>query len=78
MFLDPSLTLSFMTPYMANKFEILLESLVELFNVSIHLGESILVKRVYSDYTISIYRKDTIADLVELDIVNFDVILGID
>ena len=40
--------------------------------------ESIIVKRVYHNYPISINHKNTMADLIELDIVDFDVILGME
>ncbi|KAG5572289.1 hypothetical protein H5410_062055 [Solanum commersonii] len=42
------------------------------------IGESILVERVNRDCTISVNHKDTMDDLVELDMVDFDVILGMD
>lgn len=41
------------------------------------IGESILAKRVYRGCTVSIYRKDTSSGLIELGMVDFDVILGI-
>ena len=67
-----------MTPYFANKFDVLLEKLYELFCVSTLVGESILAERVYRDCLVSINHKDTMADLVELDMVDFDVVLGMD
>ena len=36
------------------------------------------MERMYHDCRVSIYHMDTIADLVELDMVDFDVILVID
>ncbi|KAH0632967.1 hypothetical protein KY284_035753 [Solanum tuberosum] len=77
-FLDPAAGLSFVTPYAANNFDVLLEKLCEPFCVSTPIVESILAKRVYHDCVISINHKNTIADLVELDMVDFEVILGID
>ncbi|KAH0679464.1 hypothetical protein KY284_020549 [Solanum tuberosum] len=41
-------------------------------------AKSILAERVYRDCVISINHKETMADLVELDMVDFDVILGMD
>ncbi|KAH0669267.1 hypothetical protein KY285_023426 [Solanum tuberosum] len=73
--LDPSASLSFVTPYVANKFEVIPEKIYEPYCVSTPVGESILAERVYRDYVISINHKDTMADLVELDMVDFDVIL---
>ncbi|KAG5590185.1 hypothetical protein H5410_040699 [Solanum commersonii] len=46
--------------------------------VSTLVGESIIAERVYCDCPISINHKSTIADLIELDMVDFDVILGMD
>ena len=67
-----------MTPYVVNHFDILHEKLCEPFCVSSHVVESILAERVYPDYLISINNKNTMADLVELDMVDFDIILGMD
>ncbi|KAH0691243.1 hypothetical protein KY285_018431 [Solanum tuberosum] len=39
------------------------------------VGESILAERVYRDCPISVNHKSTMVDLVELDIIDFDVIL---
>ena len=76
--LDPGATLSFVTPYVANQFAILPECLLEPFSVSTPIGEFIRAERVYRDCTVSILHKDTSADLVELDMIDFDVILGMD
>ena len=76
--LDPGASLSFVTSYIAINFDILPDELSESFRVSTHVGESILAERVYNDCTISINHKSTMADLVELDMVDFDVILGMD
>nr|AAT39297.2 Gag-pol protein, putative [Solanum demissum] len=74
--LDPGVSLSFVTLYVANKFDVLPERLCEPFCVSTPVGESILAERVYRDCPDSINHKSTMADLVELDMVDFDVILG--
>ncbi|KAH0636415.1 hypothetical protein KY290_036860 [Solanum tuberosum] len=70
--------LSFVTPYIAMNFDILPKQLLEPFSVSTPVGESILSERVYRDCTISFNHKDTMADLVELYMVDFDVILVIE
>ncbi|WMV07439.1 hypothetical protein MTR67_000824 [Solanum verrucosum] len=44
----------------------------------VYLLESILAERVYRDCVISINHKNSMADLIELDMVDFDVILGMD
>jgi len=76
--LDPGACLSFVSTYIAMRFDIIPEQLFEPFSVSTHVGESIIVERVYRDCVISINHKDTMADLVELDMVDFDIILGMD
>ena len=69
---------SFLTPYVANQFEMFPKKVCEPFCVSTLVGESILAERVYYDCPISINHKNTMVDLVELDMVDFDVILGMD
>ncbi|XP_015057648.1 uncharacterized protein LOC107003914 [Solanum pennellii] len=75
---DPGESLSFLTPYVANKFEILPEKFCEPFGVSTLVGQSILEEKVYRDCPISINHKNNMADLVEVDMVDFDVILNMD
>ena len=76
--LVPRESLTFVTPYVSNQFDIPLEKFCERFCVSTLVGESILLERVYRDCPIFINHKNPIADLVELDMVEFDVILGMD
>ena len=66
-----------MTPHVANQFEILPKNLCDLFRASTLVGEFILAKRVYLDCHVSINYKDTMDDLVEFDMVDYDVILFI-
>ena len=68
----------FCNTYFANQFEIFLEKLCKPFCASTSVGESILAKKIYRDCPITINHKNTMADLVELDMVDFDVILGMD
>ncbi|KAH0664080.1 hypothetical protein KY284_029011 [Solanum tuberosum] len=75
--LDPSATLSFVTSYVAMRFDVLLDVLLEPFYVSTPIGDSIVAKRVYRKCPISLSRRVTLVDLVELDMLDFDVILGI-
>ncbi|KAH0780669.1 hypothetical protein KY290_000267 [Solanum tuberosum] len=58
-------------------FDVLPEQLLEPLSVSTPVGESILAERVYRDCSIFVNHKSTMADLVELDMVDFDVILAI-
>ena len=76
--LDLWANLSFVTPYVAMNFEFLLEQHSEPFSVSTPVGESILVERVYRDCIIFVSHKSTRTYLIELDMVDFDGILGMD
>ncbi|KAG5568314.1 hypothetical protein H5410_064671 [Solanum commersonii] len=72
------MSLSFVTPYVAMNFDVIPEQLSEPFSVFTPVGEFILAERVYRDCPVFVNHKSTMADLVELDMVDFDVILGID
>ena len=76
--LDPGVNLSFVYPYVSISFEISPEQLSEPFSVSTLVGESILTERVYHDCSIFVRHKSIMADLIELDMVDFHVILGMD
>ncbi|KAG5590150.1 hypothetical protein H5410_040664 [Solanum commersonii] len=67
-------SLSFVTPYVAMNFDVLLEKHLEPFSVSTPVGESILAERFYRDCIIDVNQKSTMTGLVELDMVDFDVI----
>ncbi|KAH0733004.1 hypothetical protein KY289_004192 [Solanum tuberosum] len=71
-------SLSFVTPYVAMNLDVLPEKLCEPCSVSTPIGESILAERVYHDCTISVNHNNTMVDLVELEMVDFDVISGMD
>ena len=57
-------------------FCIIPELLNEVFSISTPVCDSIQGERVYPNCPISVNHKSTMADLVELDMVNFDVIVG--
>lgn len=74
--LDPGGNLlSFVILYVAINFDILQEQHSEPLSVSTPLCESILAEKVYHDCPISICQKSTMADLVELYMVDFEIIL---
>ena len=77
-FLDPGASFPFLTPYVANKYEIVPKELCKTLCGSTFVWESILEERVYHDCHIYINHKNTMTDLVELDMVDFDFILGVD
>ena len=59
-------------------FEVSPEQHREPFSVSTPIGKSILFSRVYRDCLIFVSHKSTMANLIELYMVDFDVILGMD
>ena len=76
--LDPGECLSFVTLYSSMNFDVLPEQLLEPFSIYTPFCESILVETIYRDCTISVNNMSTMADLVELDMIDFDVFLRMD
>ncbi|XP_070039367.1 uncharacterized protein [Nicotiana tomentosiformis] len=76
--IDPGSTLSYVTPYASKEFGIEPEQLHKPFSVSTLVGESIMAIRVYRNYVDMMHGWDTMADLIKLGMVDFDVIMGID
>ena len=72
--LDPGSTLSYVTPYVAVGFGFEPEVIVEPFTISTPIGDSIIARRVYRNYVVSILSRDTVADLIKLDMIDFDAI----
>ncbi|XP_069150528.1 uncharacterized protein [Solanum lycopersicum] len=76
--LDPGSTLSFVTPLLALTFEILPEVLHDPIVVSTPLGENVRTDRVYKNCPIVVSGKAMCANLIELPMRDFDIILGMD
>ncbi|XP_069150862.1 uncharacterized protein [Solanum lycopersicum] len=76
--LDPGSTLSFVTPLLALTFEILPEVLHDPIVVSTPLGENVRTDRVYKNCPIVVSGKAVCANLIELPMRDFDIILGMD
>lgn len=74
-FLDPCANLSFVTPFLANKFSVCPEVLQEPFEVYTPMGELVVARRVYSSFPMFILHKVVPCDLVDLTMVNVDFIL---
>lgn len=64
-------------PYVAIHFSIGPACISFLF-LCLPLWVILLWQEVYEDCVVSIYSIDTLVDLIELDILDFDMILGID
>ena len=76
--LDPGSTFPFVTPLVASKFDFPPEILHEPFLVSTLIGYGIRAERVYKEYIINILKRVTHADLIELAMLDFDIIIGMD
>lgn len=68
--LHHDLTFSFVTPLVAVRFN--------FFLVSTIVGDFVLVKRFYKGCPVSLRNRVTLVELVELDMLDFDLILGVD
>ncbi|XP_070047399.1 uncharacterized protein [Nicotiana tomentosiformis] len=75
--IDPGSTLSYVTLFVASKFGIEPE-LIKPFEVSTPVGDPLIARRVYRDCVVVVLSRSTVADLIELDMVEFDVIMGMD
>ncbi|XP_070005143.1 uncharacterized protein [Nicotiana sylvestris] len=76
--MDPGSMFSYVTPYFAINLGLEPEQLSEPFLISTPVGESVKVTRVYRGCIVSVQGHNTKADLIELDMVDFDVIMGMD
>ncbi|XP_070013170.1 uncharacterized protein [Nicotiana sylvestris] len=76
--IDLGSTLSYITPFVAWKFGIVPEILSDPFVVSIPTRKSILARRIYQGCTVSVCGRQTSADLVKLEMLDFDAIMGMD
>ena len=72
------MTLSFVTPYIVVQFNVNPETLSKPFSVSTLVVDSIIARRIYRNCPVQISQKVTSADLLELEMVDFDVIVGMD
>lgn len=71
---DPSSTIS----YMARYFGLGPKNILDLFSISTLVDKSIIARSVYRGYVVLIIYHATVVDLMELDMVDFEVILGMD
>lgn len=78
MLLDPKSSLSYVTLLVAMNFKMSPKKIPEPFLVSTLVGESVVAKQVYRDYPITILHRVILFDLIEVDMVDFDLTLGID
>ncbi|XP_070004594.1 uncharacterized protein [Nicotiana sylvestris] len=76
--IDPGSTLSYITPFIASKCGKLPELLRQPLEVSTSVGESVVVRQVYRGCDVMIHDHHTLANLNELEMIEFDVIMGMD
>ncbi|XP_019257726.1 PREDICTED: uncharacterized protein LOC109235937 [Nicotiana attenuata] len=76
--MDPGSTFSYVTPYFAINLGLEPEQLSEPFLVSTPVDDLMKVTRVYRGCIVSVQGRNTEADLIELEMVDFDVIMGMD
>ncbi|XP_070032283.1 uncharacterized protein [Nicotiana tomentosiformis] len=75
--IDPGSTLSYVNLLVASKFGIK-PKLIEPFEVSTAFGDPVIARRVYRNCIAVDYYCSIVADLTELDMVDFGVIMGMD
>ncbi|XP_049405070.1 uncharacterized protein LOC125868479 [Solanum stenotomum] len=76
--IDPGSTLSYITPLVDGKLKRTPKLLNKPFQVSTPTGESIIARRVYRNCIVTVCDRDTLADLIELEMFEFNVIMGMD
>ena len=64
--------------FVAKRFDVSPDVLLGAFSVSNPIGESIVANRVYRNFHVSLSHRVTYVDLVELEMLNFNVIIGMD
>ena len=74
--LDSSATLLFINPLVSRELNMLPAVLMVPFSVTTFIGDAVMARRVFRSFLISLTHKFTLVELVELDMVDFDVILG--
>ncbi|XP_015168356.1 uncharacterized protein [Solanum tuberosum] len=74
--IDPGSTYSYISIYCAPRLSMSLKLLVEPLRFSTPVGDSLVVDQVFRSCVVTIQMRDTRVDLILLDMVDFDLILG--
>ncbi|XP_059310090.1 uncharacterized protein LOC132061263 [Lycium ferocissimum] len=69
---DLGFILSYVTPFVVKKFGIKPKKLDEPFEVPTPVGQLVIARRIYRGCPVLVYHRRTIADLLELEMVDFD------
>ncbi|XP_070050863.1 uncharacterized protein [Nicotiana tomentosiformis] len=75
---DPGSTHSYVSSLFSHFLDIIRESLGTPIYVSTHVGDSVVMDRIYRSCIVTFYGYETRADLLLLVMTNFEVILGMD
>ena len=75
--IDQGSTLSYISPFVASRIRIEFE-LIEPFEVATPVGDFVIATRVYRNCSVVIYSRRIVADLIELNMIEFDIIMGMD
>ncbi|XP_070020760.1 uncharacterized protein [Nicotiana sylvestris] len=76
--IDPGSTHSYVSSYFALRFSRQPELLNDPFLVATPVGESLLAEYVYRACQIRVEGRDTLADLIVLDMIDFNMLMGMD
>ncbi|XP_070010066.1 uncharacterized protein [Nicotiana sylvestris] len=76
--IDPGSTHSYVSSYFALRFNRQPELLNESFLVATPVGECLLAEYMYRACQIRVEGRDTLADLIVLDMIDFDMLMGMD
>ncbi|XP_075080099.1 uncharacterized protein LOC142165444 [Nicotiana tabacum] len=74
--IDPVSTHSYVSSYFTLRFSRQPELLNDPFLVATHVGESLLAEYVYRSCQIRVEGRDTLVDLIVLDMIDFDMLMG--
>lgn len=77
-FFEIGSTLLCVTPYVAMYFGFGPKNISHPFLVSTPVGHSIVSRKIFEAFVLSIFHREILVDLVELDMVDFNFILGMD
>ena len=73
---DPGSTFSYVSSSFATSLDLYCELLDMPIRVSTHVGESVIVEKVYRSCFVTFVGSNTYVDLIIVEMVDFDVILG--
>ena len=62
----------------SRKFDVFINVLIEPFSVCTPMGDSVVAKRFYRKFHVMLPNRVALTDLVELDMFDLDIILGMD